>query len=156
MTNAELLVKIASEIGVQPEVKELLKDLAGVTNLLSDALEGDMVLDISPETLVSDPLSTAWTRTVVLTLQNAAGETHEWCNLALTTRLSIADGSTAGTASIVPATTLTFASGVETVVVSGDAEDWLNTEDDTLTVADLTILGYTVTGGTSVETFTTP
>jgi hypothetical protein len=41
------------------------------------------------------------------------------------------------------------------VVVSGDAADWLDTETDTLTLANSTILGYTVTGGTSVETFTT-
>lgn len=30
----------------------------------------------------------------------------------------------------------------------------LNKETDTLTIADLTILGNTVSGGTSVETFT--
>jgi hypothetical protein len=84
----------------------------------------------------------------------AAGEVHTWLNQSYTTTLSIADTSTAGTASIV-STTLTLVNGQADIVVSGDAADWLNTETDTLTVGNITVMGYTVTGGTSVETFTT-
>jgi len=133
--------------GIQPAVREELK-------LRDKALAGDIVFVVSPATVTPVPLSTAWTRTVTCELQTAAGEVHEWFNKAITTGVSIADTSTAGTATI-PSTTLTFANGVATVVVSGDAEDWLNTETDTLTVAEATILGYTIAAKTSVETFTT-
>ncbi|MBT6322553.1 MAG: hypothetical protein HOJ31_10255 [Anaerolineae bacterium] len=146
----EFTQKLEEAIGVQPEVKDLFELLEA---RLSEAMAGDMVLDISPETVAPEPTSAAWTRNVVLTVKNAAGDVHDWLNAAITTRLSIADTSTAGTASIV-STTLTLVKGTATIVVSGDAQDWLNTETDTLTVADLTIMGYTVTGGTSVETFT--
>jgi hypothetical protein len=37
--------------------------------------------------------------------------------------------------------------------VNGDAADWLEDDTDTLTVAEITINGMTVTGGTSVQTF---
>ena len=132
----------------------------GLTNneeltLLEKAMSGDMVVVIDPETLVSDPVSAAWTRNVKISVESAAGEVHSWLNKAETTILSIGNTSSAGTASIV-STTLTLVNGQAVIVVSGDAQAWLNTETDTLTVADLTIMGYTVTGGTSVETFTTP
>lgn len=130
----------------------------GLTNneeltLLEKAMSGDMVITITPETVAPAPTSAAWTRTVLIEVETAAGELHSWLNKATTSILSIADTSTAGTASIA-STTLTLVNGQAAVVVSGDAQDWLDTETDTLTVANLTILGYTVTGGTSVETFT--
>ncbi len=121
--------------------------------MIQDALQGDMVLTITPTTVAPAPNSSAWTRTVSLTLKNANGEVHDWCNMAFATTASVGDTSTAGTATIA-STTVTFVKGKCDIVVSGDAEDWLTTETDTLTVANMTILGYTVTGGTSVETFT--
>jgi len=121
---------------------------------LSKAMSGDLVWVVTPATVTPVPTSAAWTRTVHIELQTAAGETHTWFNDAITSGVSIADTSTAGTASI-PATTLTVVNGAVDVVVSGDAADWLNTETDTLTVAEATILGYTVAAKTSVETFTT-
>ena len=133
--------------GIQPAVIEELKQR-------DKALAGDMVFVVTPATVTPAPTSEAWTRTVTCELQDAAGNVHKWFNKAITTGVSIADTSTAGTASI-PSTTLTFADGKATVVVSGDAEDWLNTETDTLTVAEATILGYTISAKTSVETWTT-
>jgi len=121
--------------------------------LRDKALSGDMVIVIDPETVAPSPTAAAWTRNVKITVESAAGEIHTWLDKATATILSIGDTSTAGTASIV-STTLTLVKGEATIVVSGDAQDWLDTETDTLTVANLTILGYTVTGGTSVETFT--
>jgi len=155
LTNAEFLTRLDEEIGVQPETKDLMRLQAAIEDLFADAMQGDMVLDISPATVAPLPTAAAWDRDVVLTLQNAAGETHTWCNMVFTTTLSVGDTSSAGTASIV-STTLTFVNGVATIVVSGDAAAWLHTETDTLTVGNTTIMGYTVTGGTSVETFTTP
>ena len=132
----------------------------GLTNneeltLLEKAMSGDMVMVIDPETLVSDPISAAWTRNVKITVESAAGEVHSWLNKSEATILSIGNTSSAGTASIV-STTLTLVNGQAVIVVTGSAHAWANTETDTLTVANLTIMGYTVTGGTSVETFTTP
>lgn len=123
-------------------------------DLYAKAMSGDIAIVITPETVTPVPVSTAWTRDVKISLQTKAGEIHRWMDLTEATILSVGDTSTAGTASIV-ATTITIVAGEALVVVSGDAQDWLNTETDTLTVGDMTVMGYTVTGGTSVETFTT-
>lgn len=133
-------------IGIQPELRrEML--------LREKAMSGDIVWVVSPATVAPVPTSAAWTRTVSISLQTASGEIHTWFNDAITSGVSIADTSTAGTASI-PSTTLTVVDGKATVVVSGTEADWLDTETDTLTVAEATILGYTVGAKTSVETFT--
>jgi hypothetical protein len=122
--------------------------------LIEKAMSGDMVMVIDPETVTPEPTAAAWTRDVVVSIESAAGEVHSWLNQAYATTASIANTSSAGTASIA-STTLTIVNGMATITVSGDAEAWLNAETDTLTIGDITILGYTVTGGTSVETFTT-
>ena len=88
-------------------------------------------------------------------METAGGQVHEWFNKDITSGVSIADTSSAGTASIA-STTLSFTKGKATVVITGSAHSWLNSETDTLTVAQATILGYTVASKTSVETFTTP
>lgn len=121
--------------------------------LRDKALAGDIVWVVDPATVTPAPTAAAWTRTVTVTLETAAGELHDWFSKAITSGVSIADDSTAGTATI-PSTTLTVTNGKATVVVSGDEAAWLDTETDTLTVAQATILGYTVAAKTSVETFT--
>lgn len=141
-----MIRSIEDMAGVQPELREYLASV-------ESALAGDIVMVIEPETVAPAPTAAAWTRNVKISIQNAAGDVHGWLNKAYTTTLSIADTSTAGTASIV-STTLTIVDGEAVVVVSGDAEAWLDTETDTLTVGNITVLGVTVTGGTSVETFT--
>ncbi|MDA3939815.1 MAG: hypothetical protein PF693_10960 [Spirochaetia bacterium] len=139
---------LIKDSGIQPELRKEM-------SLRDKALAGDIVLSITPATVTPVPTAAAWSRNVVIELQTAAGEVHTWYNKATTSILSVSDDSTAGTASVVPATTLTLVEGRAVAVVSGDAAAWLNTEKDTLTVADLTILGAIITGGTSVETFTT-
>ncbi len=121
--------------------------------LIEKAMSGDIVIVIDPETVTPVPTSAAWTRNVKISLKTAAGEIHSWCNLTEATILSIGDTG-GGTASIV-ATTITIVNGETIVVVSGTEATWANGETDTLTVGNMTIMGYTVTGGTSVETFTT-
>jgi hypothetical protein len=133
-------------LGLPPELRAEMK-------LRDKASAGDLVFVCNPATVAPEPTAAAWTRTVLITLQTAAGEIHGWFDKAITTGVSIANTSTAGTATI-PSTTLTFNGGIATVVVSGDAADWLDTETDTLTVAQASILGYTVAAATSVETFT--
>lgn len=131
--------------GIQPEVRDEL-------SLRDDAMAGNLVFVVTPVTVTSATRSTAWARTVTVMLKNSAGDVHTWFNKEIITGVSIADTSSAGTATI-PSTTLTFVNGVATVVVSGSAHSWANTETDTLTVAQATILGYTVASKTSVETF---
>lgn len=108
---------------------------------------------IAPATATPLPTSEAWQRTVTIQLADANDVVQTWFNASFATTLSIADTSVAGTASIA-STTADFVNGTCTVVVSGDAAAWLATETDTLTVASITVAGETVTGGTSVETFT--
>lgn len=124
-------------------------------NLLEKAMSGDLVMTISPATVTPAPTAAAWTRKVLISVKTAAGELHSWLNDTYATTLAVGDTSTAGTATIA-STTLTLVNGQASVTVSGDAAAWLNSETDTLTVSNITVLGYTVTGGTSVETFTTP
>lgn len=134
------------DLGVAPELRAEIA-------LRDKAMAGDLVFVVTPATVAPAPTTSAWTRTVVCELQTAAGEVHTWFDKAITTGVSIADAG-GGTASI-PSTTLTFTKGRATVVVSGTAATWANGETDTLTVAQATILGYTVASKTSVETFTT-
>lgn len=133
--------------GIQPSVRDQF-------DIRDSALAGDLIFVVTPATVAPAPRATAWTRTVLIELKNTAGQIHTWFNKAIATGVSIADTSTAGTATI-PSTTLTFVNGKATVVVSGDAQAWLNAETDTLTIAAATVLGYTVASKTSVETFTT-
>ena len=139
-------MSLVKDIGVQPSLREAL-------SLRDKALSGDMVFVVTPATVAPLPTAAAWTRTVVVELKTAAGEVHTWFNKAIATGVSVATTSVAGTASI-PSTTLTFVNGRASVVVSGDAKSWLAAETDTLTVAQATILGYTIAAKTSVETFT--
>ena len=122
--------------------------------LRDKASAGDIIWVLSPATVAPVPTAAAWTRDVVVTLETAAGDIHTWFDAAISSGVAIANTSSAGTATIL-ATTLTVKSGQVTITISGDAESWLNTETDTLTVAEATILGYTVGAKTSVETFTT-
>jgi hypothetical protein len=121
--------------------------------LRDKAAAGDILWVCTPATVTPVPTTAAWTRTVVVTLETAAGEIHSWFDKAITSGVAIADTG-GGTASI-PATTLTIKNGKATIVISGTEATWANGEDDTLTVAAATILGYTVGAKTSVETFTT-
>ena len=132
--------------GISPALRDemRLRDLA---------MSGDITMVITPTTVAPVPTAAAWTRDVTISLQTAAGEIHTWCEIAIASILSIGDTG-GGTASIV-ATTLTLSKGEATIVVSGTAATWANAETDTLTIANIVVAGMTVTGGTSIETFTT-
>jgi hypothetical protein len=132
--------------GIQPELRGYLASI-------ESALAGDIVMVIDPETVAPVPTTSAWTRNVKISIENAAGAVHGWLNKAYTTTASIGDTG-GGTASIV-STTLTIVDGQAVIVVSGTEATWAHAETDTLTIANITVLGVTVTGGTSVETFTT-
>ena len=130
---------------IQPQLRDAIA-------LRDKAMAGDIVFVITPATVAPVPTSVAWERDVAIEIQDASGNVHTWLSQDYATSLTIADTSTAGTATIT-STTLSIDEGRAVVMVSGDAVDWLATETDTLTVGDITVMGYTVTGGTSVETF---
>lgn len=140
-------MRIDTQLGVDPKLRRSLA-------LRDQAAQGDITMSISPATVAPAPTTSAWTRTVTISFVNAAGEVHDWINETYANTLSIADAG-GGTASIA-STTLTIRNGKAVVVVSGTAATWANSETDTLTVGNVVIAGNTVTGGTSVETFTTP
>lgn len=122
-------------------------------DMLAKAMAGDMVLAISPATTSKAAGTYALSRDVNVTLKDAAGNVHTWYNKAVTSGCSIADTSTAATAAI-GSTTLTFVNGVATKTVTAASAAWVAAETNTLTIANETIMGYTVTGGTSVQTIT--
>ena len=134
-------------VATQPQLREEIA-------LRDKAMSGDIVFAITPATVAPAPTSAAWERSITIEIQDASGNVHTWINQDYATSLAIADTSTAGTASIT-STTLSIVEGRAVVAVAGDAVAWLNAESDTLTVSAITVMGYTVSSVTSVETFTT-
>ncbi len=133
---------ISAMPGIQPELRAYLDDIEG-------ALNGDIVMDISPATLGSATTVTA--RTVTVTIQNAAGDTLEWVNAAFTTTVSKTDVTDGDGSSAIGSTTLTLVKGVGTVSVTY-ADTWAADDTQTVTVGNIVLAGVTVTGGTSVDT----
>lgn len=121
-------------------------------DMVRSLISNNWTLSITPAEVTPEPTSEAWTRDVVVTLKDAGGRTVP-ITRSFANKVSIGDTSSAGTASI-ESTTLALVSGTATIEVSGNEADWLTTETDTLTIDAITIGGETITGGTSVETFT--
>ena len=120
------------------------------------ALCGDMVITVTPANPTPAPVSEAWSQPVTVKLLTDAGELHDWCNMTLASKASVADDSSAGTASLASGNVV-FVNGVATLTLNGSAHSWLNGEVVTVTV-NLTddILGYTVASVEATVTFTTP
>ena len=99
-------------------------------------------------TYVIDPYGKAHTRLVFIYLETADGDSHQWFSGDVA--VTIADTAGGGTAHLM-ATTLTAVGGVAeaTIYLSGT---WAENDTNTLSVAQATILGYTVTAVTSEET----
>ena len=115
------------------------------------AMSGDMVFVASPAT-ISTPHGSAASRTVIIALKDAAGNVCTWFNKAITAGVSIGHNGGSGTATIA-STVLTFVNGVAIVIITIGGT-WAAVDNDTLTIAQATIMGYTVPQVTSVETFT--
>ncbi len=134
------------QLAIALKSEELAKEIAA----LGDGMVGKIALSFKT-TDTKTATTEAWTKTLIIEAVNPDGDVHTWLNQSFTTRLSIADTSTAGTASIV-STTITFVDGVATIVISGSAHAWVAAETVTLTIANITLNGYTITGGTHVIT----
>jgi hypothetical protein len=119
---------------------------------MSSGLNGDLVCRITPTAKTKAATAAAWTETITVELVDSEGRVHSWFNKTLTTRASVGDTSSAGTATI-GSTSLVFVNGVATVALAGGAAAWLAADTVTVTIATLTVNGVSVTGGTAVITF---
>jgi len=128
-------------------------DLANELLAMANGLNGDLLLRITPATNTKAATAAAWTEKIKVELVDSDGRVHTWFNKTLTSKVTVADTSTAGTASVGSAN-LVFVNGEATVTLSGNAAAWLAGDTATVTIANLTVNGSTVTGGTSVLTIT--
>lgn len=134
---------VLQKTGIATQIRDELDMLAG-------AMSGDLAFSISPATVTQAPTTAAWTRDVYIKLVDASGKQQTWYDGTLA--CSIGDTSTGGTAALDTGdSTPSMVSGFATVTVKGSGA-WIDEDTDTMTLANKTIMGYTVTGGTSVQT----
>lgn len=116
------------------------------------AMSGDLDLTIFTADVTPAPTAAEWEYTVKFGLVDSNGRIHDWYTGDITA--AVADTSTAGTASIDDATP-SIVNGVGTVVLSGDAAAWLDTETATVTLdGSVSTLGITLTQKVFTVTFT--
>lgn len=109
----------------------------------------DILVVVKIANVTPEPTSAVWSYIVPFELQTATGEVIPYSgNIAA----AAANTSTAGTAAVSDATP-DMVMGVGNVTLSGDAEDWLDTETATLTLTYTTAYGNDKTD-TFVVTFT--
>lgn len=127
------------------------------------AMSGDMVFKCTPAALgssaavVNADIANAekgnkFVRTVIVTLETAAGAVHTWYSgkrdAAAVANTPARDGDCDITGS---ATDITFVNGAATVVIDYTLT-WAATDTSTLTVTAGTLLGYTLSDKTSIDT----
>ena len=126
--------------------------------LRSKAMSGDIALKCTPATLGSSAAAVTaaiagaalkFTRTVVVTLETAAGDVHTW--FSGTRDIAVARTGSGTIAIAAAATAATFVNGSASVVMEYTGT-WADTNTATLTVTGSTLLGHTVTNKTSVDT----
>lgn len=134
---------IETKLGIAPKLRDYL-------SAISSALSGDIVMTITPATTTRVATAATWTRKVLVTFKDSKGRVHEWLNTTMATKVTAADTSTAGAASVGSAN-LVVVNGIAEITVTGTAA-WAAGATNTVTIANCTVLGVTVAGGTSVET----
>ena len=121
----------------------LKSDISRRKDLKAKAMCGDIVWNVTPSTVSTNATSEEWTRDVVVSLQPSDGDIHNWFTKDITSGVSIADTSSAGTASI-DSTTLSIVDGVATITISGNEQDWLG---GTSQVETATVVGTIASDG---------
>ena len=129
--------------GLKPQLRTYL-------NAMSAGLSGDLIFNILLADVTPAPTAAAWSYTINFEIVDSNGNRHEWFDGDV--GAAVADDSTAGTASVDDATP-PMVNGIGTVVLSGDAADWLDTEEATVTLSK-SLNGNTVTGAVFTVTFT--
>lgn len=133
-------------------VKDISQAEDSALRTVGSAMLGDISILVSPESIETTALNGTWKRTVEINFRDSKGRIHGWLSTTFPNAISVADTSVAGTSSIT-STDLVVDRGKASVEISGDATDWLAGETDTLTVANVEIMGNTITGGASTQTF---
>jgi hypothetical protein len=117
------------------------------------ACSGDSIPVCDPATASAAATTSAWTKTIEVSLQTAAGKVHSWYNGGIT--LAIADSAT-GTASITSPTgagTFNMTNGVLPVTIAGDASTWSAGATATLTVSMPSAQNGLIGGNTATATY---
>ena len=132
-------------LGQNPELRSFI---FGVGDILAD----DVSVVITRPNIAPAPTAAAWSYSVPFEIRSA--RTGDVLPINGVIGQAAGDTSTAGTAAV-PAATTTVTMGRGTATITGDAQDWLNTETATLTLTYTNLRGGTDTDQ-FVITFTTP
>lgn len=116
---------------------------------MASAMAGDIIAVVFPATKSTAHASAA-SRTVYVELQDSKGLRHSWCNKTIDTIVTAAKSSSGGTVTVAD-DAITFENGVATIPVTIGGT-WVAADTNTITIAQMTILGATVAAKTSVET----
>lgn len=136
---------IEKKIGIPPYIRDEIA-------IRDRAMSGDIAIEILTADVAPAPTSDVWSYTIKFQLVDSHGNVHNWYNGNIAA--AAGDTSTAGTASVDDATPAVV-DGVGTVVLQGDAQDWLNAETATCTLNG-TVLGVSLANKVFTVTFTTP
>ena len=136
-----------------------INELLDLRTMVTKALSGDMVFKCTPATAAPSAAAAALgdiVYKVKVTLENAAGEVHDWYNGPVL--LAIATNDSTGVPTISPAAgEHNMTNGELEVTVTLPKAEWTATKTVTLTVSDLEaagtgICGWTVASKTFVAT----
>ncbi|MDF2881583.1 MAG: hypothetical protein K0R54_2140 [Clostridiaceae bacterium] len=140
-------------------LKHSLKDVYDYLGAMEKALNGDMVLVLSPATTGSSAATVnaaiggsnaKYTRKVTVSVKTAAGEVCSFING--TFAIAATKTSTNGVIAISgSATTVTISEGIGTVTLEYTGT-WVAADTQTLTITGGTKLGYTIANKTSIDT----
>ena len=136
---------IDNKIGLAPELRKEI-------SIRDKAMSGDIIINILTANVTPAPTAAIWSYTVLFQLEDSNGNVHNWFNGDIAA--SAADTSAVGTASVGDATPAVV-NGVGSVVFSGDAASWLDTETATCTISG-TLALKTLVSKDFVVTFTAP
>lgn len=127
-------------------------------NQIGEAMSGDLEFLVTPSSSRSTAASlnaiTAGVTvgTIVVTLQTAAGEIHDWYDSTIA--ISAATTNTSSCTFTVASATATMVGGVVSIPVTYTGTAWAAADTCTLSVAQKTLMGYTITAKTFVNTLT--
>lgn len=114
------------------------------------AIDGDIVIVVSPATTTRAATTAAWSRKVKVALQTAAGKRHSWFTGTLPA--TIADTSSAAAATIHgSATSVSLVNGEGEIQIDGSAAAWLS---GTAQVETAVVVGTITTAGNVAVTVT--
>ena len=141
-----------AKVGFSPELREFLARMI-------EGMQGDFVIVATPATLATSVVKVAaaiagsshkFKRTIEITVQDAAGNIHEW--FSGTFAIAASKNSTSGVIAIAgAASTITLDQGYATVELDYTGT-WAQGDTATLTVTGGTLMGNSISNKTSVDT----